>query len=327
MVEIHKKFTIYLIGGLLIFFMNLLFTTFSHNPNIARTSQIVSKHYKNIYIKNAFNALKSAKYFNPSLRVILFVDFKLDLIFQNLFTQNSIEVIYVPFNEFIFPVSFIWKLAYYKINCLSYITKHLDFDKALLIDNDVVVTGNLNSLFDELTDLNMFYLLDHTLNHPDRARIINLNKLLLNNDKPILHLGGEFIAGSKKSLAELLVKCNDVYSRIKEINFNIDPFNGDESLLSIAASMLNNKTYSAGYIYRYWTRRYYLTSTNYYYQNVPIWHVPQEKETGMLLIYKDLKKEKKINLKKWANYLGLPKLRRPISFNYFFSLLNKVINK
>ena len=307
--------------------MNLIFTCLAYEKGTLVNSQFFDVDTRATYFKNSFVALNTAKLFNPNSRAILFVNYQLSILEESLFTQNSIEVIYVPFNEFIFPSSFVWKLAYYKINCLSYITKHLDFDKALLIDNDVVVTGNLNSLFDEIMDSNMFYLLDHTLNHPDRARILNLNKLLLNNDKPILHLGGEFIAGSKKSLTELLVKCNDVYLRIKEINFNIEPFNGDESLLSIAASMLNNKTYSAGYIYRYWTRRYYLTSTNYYYQNVPIWHVPQEKETGMLLIYNDLKKGKKINLKKWANYLGLPRLRRPISFNYYYSFLTKLIKK
>jgi hypothetical protein len=66
---------------------------------------------------------------------------------------------------------------------------------------------------------------------------------------------------------------------------------------------------------------------NYHYHKTPLWHIPQEKQTGLILVYNDLLKYKTINVRKWAKFLGLPRINRPFSFNYLFSNLKRALNK
>ena len=54
----------------------------------------------------------------------------------------------------------------------------------------------------------------------------------------------------------------------------------------MAADCLSEKVRNAGaYVYRFWTRRFHLMSTNYQYNSVIVLHVPQEKDYGMKKIF------------------------------------------
>jgi hypothetical protein len=307
--------------------MNIIFTCFAYESNSKTSSQVIFSNSQVTYIKNSFVALKTAKINNPNLRAIFFINFELDSGYKKQFQYNDIEVINVPFVDFLLPNKFKWKLAFYKLSCLKFLVFNIDFNKALLIDNDVINVYSLEPLFSEVKDNIMFYLLDHNIYHPDRILILNLYNELFDDGKLPLHLGGEFICGTRNSLTKFIEIAYSLYNKIKVSNFNIDVSHGDETITSITALLLGNKTYSSNYIYRYWTRRFYLTSTNYHYHKTPLWHLPQEKQTGLIFVYNDLLKYNRINVKKWSKFLGLPKINRPFSLKYLFSNLKRALNK
>jgi len=307
--------------------MNIIFTCFAYESKRKTSSQVIFLDSQITYIKNSFVALKTAKINNPKLRAIFFINFELDSLYKNQFLSNDIEVINVPFVDFLLPNKFKWKLAFYKLSCLKFIVLNFEFNKALLIDNDVVNVNSLEPLFSEIKDNIMFYLLDHNIDHPDRILILNLYNKLFNHGELPLHLGGEFICGTRNSLTKFIENADKVYNKLKNTNFEIDESHGDETITSITASLIDNKTYSSNYIHRYWTRRFYLTSTNYHYHKTPLWHLPQEKQTGLIFVYNDLLKYNRINVKKWSKLLGLPKINRPFSLNYLFSNLKRALYK
>ena len=77
---------------------------------------------------------------------------------------------------------------------------------------------------------------------------------------------------------------------------------GDEFIIRIAADRNRNIVRNAGgYIFRYWTQNFYLTSTNYKYNAVSILHCPAEKGRGALKLFNSIEKHNCVpnNRKVW----------------------------
>jgi hypothetical protein len=128
-----------------------------------------------------------------------------------------------------------------------------------------------------------------------------------------IHYGGEFIAGTRVKLSGFAEKCEELYCRMLDRLDSIDRSMGDEFLLPGAADIMKADIIRANcYINRYWTGfGFYLVSTNHVWNSVDIWHVPVEKERGMLKLYRYfLKKGKFPRAGRSARMLKLPAGRR-----------------
>ena len=74
---------------------------------------------KEMYLKNIFVSLSSAKLKNPEDDVVLSVNCELSPEWKERFEKAGVGVRVVEFTEFVLPESFQWSLAFYKINVLS----------------------------------------------------------------------------------------------------------------------------------------------------------------------------------------------------------------
>lgn len=108
--------------------------------------------------------------------------------------------------------------------------------------------------------------------------------------KYITHYGSEFFAASTPNAKEFARECLRVYNEMAERKTITTK--GDEFVLSLVADRMRTNTKNAGaYVYRFWTGTdFRLVSTCYKYNPVLILHVPDEKEVGMLKLYRRISK-------------------------------------
>ena len=105
-----------------------------------------------------------------------------------------------------------------------------------------------------------------------------------NDSLGLTHYSGEFFAASKGNARLFVHECVSIYDKMMQMSFQTSM--GDEFISSLAAAQLADKVKNAGaYVYRFWTRRFHLMSTNYQYNPVTVLHVPQEKDFGMQKIF------------------------------------------
>lgn len=241
---------------------------------------------------------------NPDIDVALITNQDLPEAYGVLFDAAAIKVVIVPFDNFRMPDSFQWQYAFYKLAVLEHIVSNSDYDYILGLDTDTYVKGSLENLWTECDyDLPILYGLDVL----DGKKQIEKDYLkLMTTFRYIQQIGGEFIAGNKKSL-QLLNKHNtDIYRIIKDSDYDIDNKSGDEAILSMAASEI--KYISARpFMRRYWTRKAFY-EVDFSAERVPVWHLPAEKNFGLFKAYTLLKDASKLPLeKKMMALFNLPR--------------------
>lgn len=306
---------------------NLIMNAFAFKEEFQNSPQLggeVTLKTIDIYMKNIYVSLKTAKMNNPLDDVALLTNAKIPYMYEKLFMMNDIKVIIVPFDEFIFPAKFAWALAFFKLCALKYMVNNYNYDKYLLIDADTITVSPLEELWEETSDGVMLINTGHSVGHRERQFIIKDYNKLYNTKKYIIHYGGELIAGKRSELIEFLALCKEVYNKIEKFNFNVAENIGDETIISIAAFEYKKIIPAQPYIYRYWTGRFYLVSTNYVYNAIAIWHLPSEKETGILRVFDYLVRYDEIpKYTRLRKMVGLPKTRRNISIQFLFEQIRK----
>ena len=259
-----------------------------------------------IYLKNAFVCLKSAKNNNPNTRCILFVNKQPEEKYSKLFQNNDIEIMELPFSYFVFDKNYKWALAYYKLNVLQFLSEgFVPFDNLIMLDNDVYIKSSLDQVFQDCEKRILLYDIGRRLNSPEYEAFYNDLKAFYSSDAfPIILYGGEFIATNKSNLIEMMSCLKELYKTIKENNISIQ--SGDEFLISLFAEHRRDLIMnSANYIGRYWTGMYRIHSENSGYDYVKILHCPSEKSFGFLKIFKHLSKNKIITNKQAYRMLHL----------------------
>lgn len=293
---------------------NMIFNALAFKDGFQTSTQIenISKKTET-YIKNSFVSLSSCKLKNKDCDVFLLTNVDLPLKYKTLFENNNIFIKKIDFKDFILPKEYTWSLAFFKLNALKYALDNLDYDNYLMLDTDTFITNSLNDLFLECRDGLLLYDLDHRLSHPHRMEIINNFSKYSTTSKSINHYGGEFIGGNKNILKKFTHSLNEEYIKMKNCD-TLDKTLGDEFLISIVAEQFKNNLIRANrYIYRYWTTDFYLVSTNYMNNAVDIWHLPQEKETGILWLYDYYIKNKKFpELITCAKKFDFPNYKMPL---------------
>lgn len=294
---------------------NLIFNAFAFKEDYLNSPQIggkVSDKTIDIYMKNAYVSLFSAKEKNPQDEVALLTNCELPSKYKDLFMREKIKIIKIEFNDFVMPKIFVWSLAFFKLCALKYIVNNTNYEKILLLDPDTITVHSYKELWMEADHGLLLYNLNHSYEHKDRKIIAQDYQHLYHNDKNLVHYGGEFIGGMNKVLKNFIEECDKVYKIIKENNFDISKNAGDETIQSIAAFFLNNVIEAGAYIYRYWTGSFYLVSTNYKNNPVAVWHLPSEKTEGIIRIYNYLQRRGMLPSKeKMARIFGFPRAKRP----------------
>lgn len=264
------------------------------------------------YLKNAIVTLASARQHNSDAVCVLNCNFEIPEYLRTVAEKAGIQIHTVPFGKYESREEFRWAITQYKFNAIEHVlTLMNEEDCMLLLDSDTVCTKKLDELFSEAASSLVLYPTAHSYSQEKRAEIrFNYRTMYHVDNDNLVHYGGEFFAGNKNQMQKLLNACSQVIQRARETE-NLKPWD-DEHVLSIAAEQfLKGCIYPANaYIFRYWTNQFYLVSTNYYYDPVCIWHLPAEKNFGMLVLYDYFVKNGNFpSVKKMAQIVGLPSVQ------------------
>lgn len=284
-----------------------------------------------MYLKNIFVSLKSARLHNPDDTVMICSNVELSDEWKARFEESDIEVRLLPFDSFLIDKEFSWALAYYKLCVMKTLVDEGRYEKILLMDADTFTTQSYSDLWKECDFGVLMYPLGHTFSHYDRESIRkDFIKLYPQESakRSIVHLGGEFVAGNLQNLRKLMAMCEKVFAQMQLENFAVAVNAGDETIWSIAATLIREELEiitASPYLFRFWTQDFYLVSTVTVNNPVCIWHLPQEKPTGILRLYRYyMKKHEFPKVEKAAQMLGILKAKRPFNI-YTFD--NKVRGK
>ena len=205
--------------------------------------------------------------------------------YKEVLKQIGVKILQFEFDQFTFENSYTWSLAFYKLCALLHAVEELDYDNYAFMDSDVYVQTDFSEIWKECQEKIMLYDICHGLQVEDYQRFLKEIHEFTNKDAlGITHYGGEFFAANKENARLFVAKCLEVYREMMEKQYKTSC--GDEFITSLAAAKMEGKVRNAGaYIYRYWTRRFHLMSTNYQYNPVVVLHVPQEKDFGMIQIF------------------------------------------
>ncbi len=271
-----------------------------------------------VYIKNAFVSLTSAKLHNPEIDVCLITNRELSSEYNSLFSKEKIAVFVIPFDAFAIPNTFHWQLAFFKLFALEYAVNHLVYDQYLLIDSDVYSTKSISEFWLEIEPGTIhLYHLPSVYNERTRKEIIDGYQALYNKPASIVNYGGEFIAGYKKDVSDFSQLCMKVYRNmlagLDKLSANI----GDEFVTSIAAYITDKKIVASNaYISRFMTGRVYSAITNY--KAVAMWHMPVEKSYAVIKLYRYYFRYHYFPTdRQVAVWAGLPDDRRTHALAYF----------
>ncbi|MCM1173572.1 MAG: hypothetical protein NC341_00825 [Blautia sp.] len=262
------------------------------------------------YLKNSFVSLMSAKYHNSDCDVILIANNALPDKYASLFSARGIKVLRAAFDNYTVPQNFMWEYAFYKLKALEYIVNNTDYEYILGLDSDTYVADGLEKLWTECEwDRPVLLPVLASTSGDARKQIITDYERNWGQHLPLVHYGGEFIAGKRNVLSDFSKRINDIYSKVKQNGFQITDEMGDEGFLSMAAN--DFEVLSAyPFIRRYWTRHAWYGADTCW-ADVPIWHLPAEKDYGILKMFSILvKKEKTPSKKKAAKIFNLPRWKK-----------------
>lgn len=286
-----------------------------------------------IYLRNSFVSLYTAKQHSPETDVAIVTNIPLQGEYRELFETNGIKNHIIPFDKFNVPETFKWGYAFYKLCALYHMVKEFEYDTYLELDTDTITVSNLMPMWEdvEYSKRILLYNLHRPISHPV-GKVINedYHKVY---DFPlhIDQLGGEYICGRKKELEEFLELLEEIYTEYSAFNFKLlDPGSGDEAFVSMTAARLKKGVlgFANPYINRFWTGSFYLVSTNWKYDPVLIWHLPAEKNYGMLKLYSIFSRcngngSKKMTKEEMAKICCLPKT----SVRFTFETVKKIISR
>lgn len=309
--------------------MNLIFCSYAYLDSYTSTVEnvLIEKDQKNkieMYLKCCVVSLVSAKIRNPDCDVALITNIEVPEPYKTQFKTNGILIIQKEYDSFRLGKNMKWSLAFYKLCALKFAVDNLNYDKYLIVDSDTYFISKVNDLWIEADYNVLLFDMSHSLSTIQSQTMNNEYYSLYNQKVLLTNYGGEFICGNSELLKEFLNECYSIYLDMKKIDFKTN--HGDEFITCIAAHRNKNiiKNGSA-YIYRYWTGRFYLVSTNYIYNPVNILHVPSEKETGLKYTYNYINKNQNLpEDRKVFRLLGLPSDKRSLSIITIINFLKKI---
>lgn len=245
-----------------------------------------SNNKQDLYLKNCCVSCVSAKMnAGEDTDVALVTNLEIPEKYEKLLKQFGVKMLKYEFDYFNFDGKYAWSLAFYKLNALYHVVNELNYDNYAYLDSDVYVQGCFADIWKECSRKIMMYDICHGLQVEDYKRFLKETNDFVGNDSlGLTHYGGEFFAANKENAQLFINECVSIYDKMMRMSFQTSM--GDEFISSLAAAQHADKVRNAGaYVYRFWSRRFHLMSTNYQYNPVTVLHVPQEKDFGMLKIF------------------------------------------
>ena len=239
-----------------------------------------------LYLKNCCVACVSAlKNCGDDTDVALVTNIELPAGYAEVLETAGVKVLRYEFDRFSFDGKYTWSLAFYKLCALSHAVELGEYEAFAYLDSDVYVQGDFADIWKECEAKVLMYDICHGLQVDDYRRFMKEATEFSGKDAlGVTHYGGEFFAANKEDAKAFVAACEKVYDEMRQKEFQTSC--GDEFIISMAAAQSQLPIRNAGaYVYRYWTRSFHLTSTNYEYNPVVVLHVPQEKEYGMVAMY------------------------------------------
>lgn len=277
-----------------------------------------------VYLKNACVALGSARFNNPDCEVALATNIASNLIpkeYLDVLEKFQVSVLEIPFNNFVMPDNYLWSLAFYKLCVLKELSIR-NYKNICYLDTDVYIQGSFDFLWDECEQNIMLYDINHGWQVKDYKIICEEFDKFIGEKKSLTHYGGEFFAASLQGTKLFVSILENIYLRMIKNGFITTK--GDEFLVSLSAESIKERVKNAGaYIYRFWTAPgFRLISTCYEYNPVMVLHLPNEKNRGMLKLYKRYIQKGKIPSKRkvW-------KICRLSSLGFFDRLKQQIIKQ
>lgn len=204
--------------------------------------------------------------------------------YKTILSDAGVKVQNCVFDNFSFDASYTWSLAFYKLNALKHAIEELPYDNFAFVDSDVYVQMDFSNIWKECSNKILLYDICHGLQVEDYRHLLKeVGEFTKEEAIGFTHYGGEFFAANKENAKRFIDECMQVYDEMMRTAFQTS--HGDEFITSIATSKFGNVKNAGAYVYRYWTGKFYLTSTNYKFNPVAVLHVPAEKERGMLKLF------------------------------------------
>lgn len=284
---------------------SLIIIPYAYENNMQTGLNICKKNHLNLYLENCLVALLSAKKHNSDSDIALVTNINIPNQYEQILTSNNILIIHTDFNSFKFSDNYKWGLAFYKLCALKYVVENFNYEFYSYMDSDVYIQSSFENIWKECADNILLYDINHGLQVKDYRLFLNDVKKFSKISANITHYGEEFFAASKQNAKLFISKCHEIYMKMKEENFYTHF--GDEFIISQAAFYHKPLIKNAGaYVFRFWTNTFRLVSTCFYANPVVVLHVPDEKNSGMLKIYKYFSKTNTLpSNKKVYNILNL----------------------
>jgi len=272
----------------------LIFCAYAADSNMQSGENVVDIEDKvSLYMKNAVTALVSAKLNNPDCAVALVTNITVSEYFKKIFDKFDIKIFKENFDRFKFDNNYKWGLAFYKLCALEKVLTY-DYDSYLFLDADTYTQNSLTDLWEE-TDYNvMLHNHIHRLSIPDCKRYNREVENFCGITAPLTNYSGGFIAGSKTLLNRFINICVGIYNEMLEKNFQTSF--GDEFITRLAAEKMKENIKEANaYIETFWTNvHFYLTTTRYKYNAISSFHLPDEKNRGLIKVFEYIVKNGKL---------------------------------
>lgn len=271
---------------------NLIFEALAIDNKATTSSslgEIASKTtVSDIYIKNAIVSLLSIKESNKDATVGIVINVDLDDKWEKILLDNDIVIWKCPFDSFVMPKNFVYSLSYYKLCAFDYILNNTDFKRMCFLDCDTFGVKSFSDIWKEADNALLIIPNESSIHAPVRSEINCLYELLSGEkNKTITHFSSGFIAGTKRTLNEVMSLCREVYHGVIGLN-NFTPSGGDEIIWSPALVHFHGRIHSP----RAYCLLSFITISNYWLDkefwddpNVVMWHLPGDKRYSLIWAY------------------------------------------
>ena len=143
------------------------------------------KNYQiEVYLKNSFVSLVSAKQNNPECDVWLCTNIEIPDWLRKKLDDYKINVQRIPFDRFRVENAVKWGLSYYKLCVLSHLLSETDYDNYCLIDTDTYCANTFQPLFEEIMVTNKIFVYNNfeSYHNHTRRQFIEEYQMLYNSN-------------------------------------------------------------------------------------------------------------------------------------------------
>ncbi len=253
-----------------------------------------------IYLKNSYCSLYSVRQHNPDVDLVLLYSGSLPEALRKDFVDLGVRLVELPFDKYRVPERFPWSAAYYKLDAVEWLAR--ETEQFFLIDTDTVCVGSLYDVWAESAQKILLFETGHRYSHRFRSIINRFGTALDGKVHAATHYGGEALAMPRPLAERWVATMRSTFAQMQNHWDFFDaetPEQSDEMIVSLVAEQMPEILGSLKpYLDRYWTMPgFHLMSTNYKFNTIDVWHLPWEKRSGMMALYRFIQKHHRLPLR------------------------------